>query len=309
MRDPAASVLARLKHESAKAGRTYHLSLQLFCQEEFLRRLQHSRHVTAFTLKGGFLIYSLSEFSGRPTMDVDFLAQDIPSRPYVLESIVAEIIAVAPSTPFITFRISGTSPISEATDYPGLSVSLVAQIKNVRIPFKLDIAFGDALHGEKRELAIPIQLNGFTPPVVQAYPLESVVAEKFDVMLALLDFSSRMKDYYDIWFLSMQFDFDGEQLRGAFCATFEQRERKISEQTWEDFSNLLHSVSMSDKWSVFVKKLGLQAPPFQSAMQEILLFLRRPFYATVTSKPFPSKWCSRDRKWHSKPWTKPESKP
>lgn len=38
MADIAASVLARLKNKAAESGRSYQLCLQLFCQEEFLRR-------------------------------------------------------------------------------------------------------------------------------------------------------------------------------------------------------------------------------------------------------------------------------
>ena len=51
MADIAASVLARLKNKAQKTGRSNQICLQLFCQEEFLRRLQHSRYAENLILK------------------------------------------------------------------------------------------------------------------------------------------------------------------------------------------------------------------------------------------------------------------
>ncbi|MDE7018506.1 MAG: nucleotidyl transferase AbiEii/AbiGii toxin family protein, partial [Lachnospiraceae bacterium] len=73
MADIAASVLARLKNKAAENGRTYQLCLQLFCQEEFLRRLEKSRYADNLILKGGLFIYSVTNFDSRVTVDVDFL--------------------------------------------------------------------------------------------------------------------------------------------------------------------------------------------------------------------------------------------
>ena len=70
MADIAASVLTRLKNKAQASGRSYQLSLQLFCQEEFLRRLKKSKYAENFVLKGGLFIYSLTEFDSRVTVDV-----------------------------------------------------------------------------------------------------------------------------------------------------------------------------------------------------------------------------------------------
>ena len=73
MADVAASVLTRLKNKAAKSGRSYQLCLQLFCQEEFLRRLEKSKYAENLVLKGGLFLYSLTDFDSRVTADVDFL--------------------------------------------------------------------------------------------------------------------------------------------------------------------------------------------------------------------------------------------
>ncbi len=59
MADIAASVLARLKNKAAERGRTYQLCLQLFCQEEFLRRLGKSRYADNPILIDGLFSYSI----------------------------------------------------------------------------------------------------------------------------------------------------------------------------------------------------------------------------------------------------------
>ena len=74
MADIAASVLARLKNKATESGRSYQLCLQLFCQEEFLRRLEKSKYAENLVLKGGLFLYSLTDFDSRVTVDVDFFA-------------------------------------------------------------------------------------------------------------------------------------------------------------------------------------------------------------------------------------------
>lgn len=87
MADVAASVLARLKNKAAKSGRSYQLCLQLFCQEEFLRRLEKSKYAENLVLKGGLFLYSLTDFDSRVTADVDFLLRKMPNTPEQLQAI------------------------------------------------------------------------------------------------------------------------------------------------------------------------------------------------------------------------------
>jgi len=92
MADQGASVLARLRNQAKTSGRTFQLCLQLFCQEEFLRRLAASDYQNKLVLKGGHLIYCLTEFSSRPTVDIDFLAQDTANTIEALGNILLHII-------------------------------------------------------------------------------------------------------------------------------------------------------------------------------------------------------------------------
>ena len=93
MGDVASSVLARLKNKAKESGRSYQLCLQMFCQEEFLRRLEKSKYVDNLVLKGGLFIYSLTEFDSRVTVDVDFLLKRIPNTPEQLKRVINNIVS------------------------------------------------------------------------------------------------------------------------------------------------------------------------------------------------------------------------
>ena len=215
MADIAASILARLKNKASESGRSYQLCLQLFCQEEFLRRLEKSRYAENLVLKGGLFIYSLTDFDSRVTIDVDFLLRQMPNTPEQLEAILNEIIATETGNDYISFKIKNVVPIALEKKYAGIGASLVATIKNTRTPFSIDFGVGDVIVPRQEKRRIPTQLDNFEAPVVNTYSLETTIAEKIDAILFLMEFSSRMKDYYDIYYLANKFDFDGATLTEA----------------------------------------------------------------------------------------------
>ena len=225
MTDRAASVLDRLRNRAAASGRSFQLCLQLFCQEEFLRRLAASDYKNNLVLKGGHLIYCLTEFNSRPTVDIDFLAQDTANTIEALEKVLTNILNTKTGNDFVSYEIKHFEEISIDKKYPGLSAVLQARIKNTKTPIKIDFGFGDVVFPEEQVREVPTQLSDFVTPKVKTYSLETVVAEKLDSILDLMEFSSRMKDYYDIYFLSVEFSFDGDLLRTALVKTFKNRER------------------------------------------------------------------------------------
>ena len=221
MADIAASVLARLKNKAKESGRSYQLCLQLFCQEEFLRRLEKSQYTENLVLKGGLFIYSVTDFDSRVTVDVDFLLRNVPNTPERLQTVIETIISTPTNNDFVNFEIKDIAPIAVAKKYAGIGVSLVARIKNTKTPFSIDFGVGDVIVPKQQKRRIPTQLDNFTAPTVNTYSLETTIAEKIDAILSLMEFSSRMKDYYDIYYLANKFDFDGATLTEALKKTFE----------------------------------------------------------------------------------------
>ena len=258
MADKAASVLARLKNKSIETGRSYQLCLQLFCQEEFLRRLEKSRFVDNFVLKGGLFIYTLTEFESRVTMDIDLLLQKLPNTPEELEPIILDIISTDTGNDYIKFELKGIQPISIAKKYAGISASLVAVIKNTRTPIKIDFGVGDVIVPSKEKRSIPTQLDDFDKPVIHTYSLETTIAEKVDAILDLMEYSSRMKDYYDLYYILTHFEFDNDTLAEAMKKTFENRNNHFTMEQFEQVMSFGEDEAMKKKWQAFIKKTKLE---------------------------------------------------
>ncbi len=298
MGDMASSVLARLKNKAKESGRSYQLCLQLFCQEEFLRRLQKSKYVDNLVLKGGLFIYSLTEFDSRVTVDVDFLLKRIPNTPEQLRAVVEEIIAEDTGNDFITFEIKDVAPIAVAKKYAGIGVTMVAKIKNTRTPFSIDVGVGDIIIPKQEKRRIPTQLDDFEAPVINTYSIETTVAEKIDAILSLMEFSSRMKDYYDIYYLSHKFDFEGEVLCEALSKTFTNREHDFTVEQFEQILTFDSDDGMQKKWKAFVKKIDVEMDEFPVILQSIKVFLFEPYMAIMNKENFEKNWDSNERMWN-----------
>ena len=312
MADIAASVLARLKNKAAKSGRSYQLCLQLFCQEEFLRRLEKSKYAENLVLKGGLFLYSLTDFDSRVTADVDFLLRKMPNTPEQLQAILEEIIATETGNDFITFEIKTVAPIAVAKKYAGIGASLVARIKNTKTPFGIDFGVGDIIVPRQEKRKIPTQLDGFEAPTVNTYSLDTTVAEKLDAILSLMEFSSRMKDYYDLYYLANKFDFNGETLMEALKKTFENRGHKFTVEQFEQVMAFGSDDAMQKKWKAFCRKIDTKTDDFDisswHSARPFTINTPRQSSATWTA------WCSSvaakpapSRKYPKTGWERPQS--
>ena len=297
MADIAASVLARLKNKAAESGRSYQLCLQLFCQEEFLRRLEKSKYAENLVLKGGLFIYSLTDFDSRVTVDVDFLLRKMPNTPEQLKTVLEEIIATPTGNDFITFEIKAVAPIAVAKKYAGIGASVVARIKNTKTPFSIDFGVGDVIVPKQGKRKIPTQLSDFDAPTVNTYSLETTIAEKIDAILSLMEFSSRMKDYYDIYYLANKFDFDGATLTKALKKTFENRGHSFTVEQFEQVMGFDKDGAMQKKWKAFVRKIDTKTDDYSTVLKTMKAFLTEPFVAAVKSEAFTEKWSAANGEW------------
>jgi len=297
MADMAASVLARLKNKAAESGRSYQLCLQLFCQEEFLRRLEKSKYAENLVLKGGLFIYSLTDFDSRVTVDVDFLLRKIPNTPEQLKAILEEIIAVETGNDFVVFEVKDVAPIAVAKKYAGIGASVVARIKNTKTPFSIDFGIGDVIVPKQEKRKIPTQLSDFDAPTVNTYSVETTIAEKIDAILSLMEFSSRMKDYYDIYYIANKFDFDGKVLTEALKKTFANREHSFTVEQFEQVIGFADDDAMQKKWKAFVRKIDAKTDDYSTVLNTIKAFLAEPFAAAIEGEDFGKQWVANNGEW------------
>ena len=297
MADTAASVLARLKNKGKQSGRSYQLCLQLFCQEEFLRRLEKSKYAENLVLKGGLFIYSVTDFDSRVTMDVDFLLRRMPNTPEQMKKVLEEIIATSTGNDFVTFEIKDIAPIAVAKKYAGIGASLVARIKNTKTPFSIDFGVGDVIVPNQEKRRIPTQLEDFEAPMVNTYSLETTIAEKIDAILSLMEFSSRMKDYYDIYYLANKFDFDGNILSNALRKTFENRGHAFTTEQFEAVMSFADDEGMQKKWKAFCRKIDVKTDNYSIVLRTIQKFLIKPFMAAINEEFFCEYWIANKNTW------------
>ena len=297
MADAAAAVLARLKNKANESGRTYQLCLQLFCQEEFLRRLEKSKYVDNLVLKGGLFIYAITDFDSRVTMDVDFLLWKVPNTPEQLKTVLEEIITVPAGNDFVTYELKGIAPIAVTKKYAGIGASLVARIKNIRTPLNIDFSVGDMIVPKQEKRKIPTQLEDFTAPMINTYSLETTVAEKIDAILNLMEFSSRMKDYYDIFYLANKFDFDGALLAEAMKKTFANRNHSFTVEQFEQVMAFDGDEAMRKKWKAFCRKTDIKTDDYSTVLKAIRSLLSEPFAAAVEGRNYVKRWSGSENKW------------
>ena len=145
MADAAASVLARLKNKAKAAGISYQQCLQLFMQEEFLRKLSKSGYEDTLILKGGLFIYTLTNFESRATIDVDFLLRSVSNSLDEVKALIMKILATPTGNDYIEMSAKGFEEISPQRKYHGISTQIIGKIKNVRVPFNVDIGVGDVI--------------------------------------------------------------------------------------------------------------------------------------------------------------------
>ncbi len=274
MPDKAASVIAKLKNKAKESNRNVNLCLQLFAQEEFMRRMELSKYSDNFILKGGLLIYCLSEFESRATVDIDFLMKNASNSLDNAREMLEEIINIDTGNDYIRFQIIKVEAISINRNYPGVGFTLMARMKNLKIRFTLDIGIGDVVVPKSQKRKIPTQLDGFISPEINTYSLESTIAEKIDAILDLKELSSRMKDYFDIYYLSTHFEFNDETLALAIKETFNNRDRSYSIEDFDHVISLGSDESMIRKWNAFCKKLKIENIEFTEVVLEINKLLR-----------------------------------
>ena len=297
MADIAASVLAKLRSKAKAAGISYQQSLQLFIQEEFLRKLSKSGQKKFLVLKGGLFIYTLTNFESRATIDVDFLLRDMSNSINVVEPLIDEILKVPTGNDYIEMTANGFEEISPQRKYHGISAQIIGKIKNVRVPFNIDMGIGDVIVPHAMERKIQTQLPDFEAPVIFTYSLESTIAEKFDAILQRFELTGRMKDFYDIYYLARTFNFDGVKLQAAIFETLQRRGTHYNRNSFNRVVSLAEDVDMQKRWKYFLKTIKDDTLEFSEVIERIQKFLEPVFRAIVNADELQQKWESQTGKW------------
>lgn len=223
-----ASIRQRLLQVAQASNRPFQEVLQYYAMERFLFRLSVSPHVEKFILKGALMMTAWGAPATRPTRDIDLLGY-VPNQVESLVEIIREVCCQEVEPDALSFDPTTAIGIviKADADYEGVRVTFRGSLQNMPIPMQIDIGFGDIVFPAPTITEYPVILN-HARPKLRGYSRETTVAEKFEAMIKLGLLNSRMKDFFDIWLLSRQFDFDGATLAEAIRKTFSNRGTKIT---------------------------------------------------------------------------------
>ena len=277
--DVTASVRQRLLNRSRSDNRPFNELLQYYAMERFLYRLSQSQYANDFILKGGLLLRVWHSPEIRPTMDIDMLGKMVNEESGII-ALIKEIISLEVEPDGLDFAPDSvrTERIIENAGYKGLRILLNGSLGTARINIQIDIGFDDVVFPCPEENILPSVLN-FSAPRLICYSRESVIAEKFEVMVKLGELNSRMKDFYDIWLLSRCFDFEGPKLTEAIRLTFQRRGTEIpiiikifsedfialKQVQWSAFRKRLQQDHVPDSFTYIIKKVDTFLSPLTSA--------------------------------------------
>jgi hypothetical protein len=269
----SASVRQRLLNKARSDRRPFNELLQYYAMERFLFRLSRSPHAGRFILKGAMMLRVWCAPDQRPTMDIDLLGMTGNQEAEIIAQ-VHDILGVSVAADGLAFDPDSvrTEQITADAEYEGVRVRFAGSLGTARISMQLDIGFGDVVYPGPIEAELPTILGDPSPRLL-CYSMESAIAEKLEAMVKLGALNSRIKDFYDIWMLSRQFEFNGSELSEAISRTFEQRGSEVTRDI-AAFSKPFTDARQV-QWEAFRNRLQLEQVPatFQQVVAAVEAFL------------------------------------
>ena len=277
-RDRAASIRQRLLNLAKERGEEFNFVILRYGLERLLFRLGQSRHGGTFVLKGAMLFPLWSGSPHRATKDMDLLGSgppDIPRFVGVFREVAA--IAVDDGVTFFPGTVAGAA-IREEAIYDGIRITLEGRLGVARIPLQVDIGFGDAVTPAPREASYPVLLADMPAPRLHVYARETAIAEKVEALVTLGIGNSRMKDFFDIWYLARHFEFEEATLAAAIRATFARRQIPLPFETPVALTaTFADDPTKAAQWRAFVARSRLiSATPSLSAVIAVLAAFVKP---------------------------------
>ena len=287
----ADSVKARLKNFAVKNGCTFQEALTYYGLERTIYRISVSKYAEQFVLKGGIFLYAVFDRRyERATTDVDLLARRISNSGEEMKNVFREMLSLDIDDALV-FDIDSITveDITEFKEYHGLHISAVGYLDRAKIPVGIDIGFADVIYPDAVKMDFPVILDR-DPPRVNAYSLESSIAEKLEAIIHNGYLNSRYKDFYDIYVLSQKYEFSYEELWNAVVATFENRKTQMTMDSAAFGDEFLNDPMHQTRWNSFLKKKkALIQVSMTDMMDRVKEFVRPVLEGTAKAKWNPEK--------------------
>jgi len=256
MTDSGKSIRTRLLNLAKKENLSFQLVIIRYIQERLLYRIAVSKYVDNLCLKGGVFLYIYNREQTRPTRDIDFLGTNIPNETESLKSAFREICSINYPEDAVSFDITSlvAEEIAGQNIYPGIRLFVSAKLDTIQQRIQVDVGFGDIVIPSPVKLSYPTLLPGSGTPLIQAYSIETVIAEKFEAMIDLSVVNSRMKDFYDVYQILITQQPDLNNLEEAIIETFRNRNTKFSANHSLFSAGFPVDINRQRQWKAFLSR-------------------------------------------------------
>jgi len=285
-----ASIRARLLNKAEQNREDFNLLLNRYGIERLLYRISQSPHRNRFILKGATLFTVWGGAPHRATRDLDLLGSGDASIAGLI-AVFKEVCAI-PSEDGLVFdpETVTAAEIRTTDEYGGTRLNLRATLDRARIDIQIDVAFGDAVTPKAKSEDFPTILE-LPAPRLRVYPRESVVAEKLEAIVKLGMLNSRLKDYYDLWYMSQRFEFDLDKLVAAVKATFERRGTTLPKGQPAGLSDeYAADRARQTQWGAFRRRTATDAPESLEAVIAAIRSFAGPVLAAAVGTAIAATW-------------------
>jgi len=251
----AISIRATLKNVADKEKINFQFIITRYLHERLLYRIAKSKYANNFILKGGALLYAIGGIHIRPTIDIDMLAKQISNDKEQIKHVFHSICSVKYDADCVIFDTGNieAEDISEDDKYSGVRIFIDTQFDTIKQRLQIDIGFSDI--AVPVNLTYPTLLSELPKPEIKAYSKETIIAEKFQAMIVLGTFNSRMKDFYDVYILLKNNDIGKICLQEAIFHTFRQRNTVFVENHILFSYTFYEDKNRQTMWKAFLRKI------------------------------------------------------
>ena len=269
------SVKDRLKNIARETGKDYNFVAIQYLQERFLARLEKSKYRDNLILKGALLLVVYNIPVVRPSKDIDFKGEDAPNDLGQIKKVIQDIarINLKDGVEFSPDDID-VEQITEDSEYDGVRIKISASVAGDKHRLQLDIGFGDTIIDGPVDMEYPAMLE-FPAPNIKVYSIESSIAEKLEAIVSLGTFGSRMKDYFDVWFLINNHDLKEDRLKKAIAATFSKRQTPVEDFEYIFSEEFKTNGNKHQQWQAFLNRTTIESDKeFREVLEEIEKYVK-----------------------------------
>ena len=234
--------------------------MRIYMMERFLERLAQSEYRDNFIIKGGILVTAMIGVAHRSTMDIDTSMKNLNLSAEDALRVVNQVKDIDLDDG-VSFDVKEVSNIIDEMEYPGIRVTMNANVGKLITPLKIDISTGDVITPRAIEFNFDLLLEDRSISL-WSYNLETILAEKLQTVLTRGILNTRMRDFYDIRMLldTYKDKVNKAVLKDAFAATCKKRGTDhLQEQAEEIIKIIEANEQLQVLWRAYEKKYSYAA--------------------------------------------------